>query len=88
MMALAKIRRGHYSLFEEKILSGAFAIGKSIKDLGLLDTCVIAAILRQGVVVAPRGMTIFEEGDEVLAVADIAGAHQLELLLTPPKKQA
>jgi len=86
MMALAKIRRGHYSLFEVKILPGAFAIGKSIRELGLLDTCVIAAILRQGVVVAPRGMTIFEEGDEVLAVADIEGAHQLELLLSPPKK--
>ena len=49
---------------------------------------MIAAILRQGVVVAPRGATTFEEGDEVLAVADIEGAHQLEQLLTPPKKQA
>ena len=85
MMTLAKIRRGHYSLFEERILPGAFAVGKSIKDLALLDTCVIAAILRQGEVVAPRGGTTFEEGDEVLAVADIAGAHQLEQLLTPAK---
>jgi trk system potassium uptake protein len=85
MMTLAKIRRGHYSLFEEKIKPGAFAIGKSIKELNLLDTCVIAAILRQGEVVAPRGATTFEEADEVLAVADIEGAHQLELLLTPQK---
>ena len=86
MMALAKIRRGHYSLFEEKIFPGAAAIGKSIKELGLLDTCVIAAILLQGVVVAPRGATKFEEGYEVLAVADIEGAHQLEQLLSLPKK--
>ncbi|MCE1253062.1 MAG: NAD-binding protein [Anaerolineae bacterium] len=85
MMTLAKIRRGHYSLFEEKILPGAFAIGKSVQDLNLLDTCVIAAILRQGEVVAPRGATTFQEGDEVLAVADIDGARQLEQLLTPAK---
>jgi len=84
MMTLLKIRRGKYSLVEEKIPPGAKAIGAAIKDLSLPGQCVIAAIIRRGEVVMPRGMTAFEEGDEVLAVTDAAGAAQLAALFARP----
>jgi trk system potassium uptake protein TrkA len=80
MMTLLKLRRGQFSLVEEIIPPGAKAIGKAIKDLSLPDETVIAAIIRQGKVVVPRGTTQFEVGDEVLAVADRNGAEQLALL--------
>ena len=85
MMTLLKLRRGNYSLVEEKIPVGAPAIGVAIKDLGLPDHCVIAAIIRKGEVMTPRGLAWFEAGDEVLAVADSDGAHQLAKLLAAPK---
>ena len=53
MMTLLKLRRGHYSLVEEKIAEGAPAIGIAIKDLGLPEHCVIAAIIRNGEVMIP-----------------------------------
>ena len=84
MMTLLKLRRGRYSLVEEKVPPGAKAIGVQIKDLGLPDTCVIAAIIRHGQVTLPRGTSGFEEGDEVLAVADDEGAKELARLLEPP----
>ncbi|HKY84549.1 MAG TPA: NAD-binding protein [Anaerolineales bacterium] len=84
MMTLLKIRRGRYSLVEEKIPAGAPALGTSIKDLTLPDNCVIAAIIRKGEIVIPRGVTTFEEGDEVLAVVDPEGAAELARLFGFP----
>ncbi len=56
----------------------------AIKDLGIED-CVIAAIIRQGKIIVPRGITTFKEGDEVLAVADAEGARCLAELLGRPQ---
>jgi trk system potassium uptake protein TrkA len=86
MMTLLKLRRGRYSLVEEKVPPGAKAIGIPIKDLGLPDQCVIAAIIRNGQVTLPRGTISFEAGDEVLAVTDDLGAKQLAHLLEPPDR--
>ena len=83
MMTLLKLRRGQYSLIEEKIPEGARAIGVAIRDLGLPDQCVIAAIIRKNKVIVPRGVTTLEVGDEVLAVTDSDGARQLANLLNP-----
>lgn len=86
MMTLLKLRRGRYALVEEKVPPGAKAIGIAIKDLGLPDQCVIAAIIRKGQVTLPRGTIALEEFDEVLAVTDDEGAKQLALLLEPPDR--
>ncbi len=82
MMTLLKLRRGNYSLVEEKIVEGALAIGVAIKDLKLPEHCVIAGIIRKGEVIVPRGITVFEAGDEVLAVTDTDGARQLVKLFS------
>ena len=87
MMTLLKLRRGQYSLIEEKVPPGAKAIGVAIKDLGLPEQCVIAAIIRKGKVIVPRGVTSLEVDDEVLAVTDPDGAHQLASLLNPAKEK-
>lgn len=86
MMTLLKLRRGRYSLVEEKIPKGAKAIGVQIKDLGLPEKCVIAAIIRHGEIILPRGALAFEEFDEVLAITDEEGAKQLAILLEPPDR--
>jgi trk system potassium uptake protein TrkA len=83
MMTLLKIRRGRYSLIEEKIPTGAKAVGTSIKDLRLPEECVIAAIIRKGKVILPRGVITFEVGDEVLAITDRQGANQLAEIFAP-----
>jgi trk system potassium uptake protein TrkA len=84
MMTLLKLRRGQYSLVEEKIPAGAKAVGVAIKDLDLPQECVIAAIIRNGKMVLPRGVTVLEVGDEVLAVTNRHGAEQLATLLAQP----
>ena len=83
MMTLLKLKKGNYSLVEEKVLAGAPALGIAIKDLGLTDQCVIAAIIRNGQVIVPRGDMTFDVGDEILAVTDQVGTGRLCELLVP-----
>jgi trk system potassium uptake protein len=86
MITLLKLRRGNYSLVEEKIHAGAKAIGTMIKDLPLPEHVVIAAIIRKGEIMIPRGVSVIEEDDEILAVADAEGTHDLAMLFEGKKK--
>jgi trk system potassium uptake protein TrkA len=70
MMTLLKLRQGLFSLVEEKLPPGSKVLDIPLKDLSIPDTCVIAAVIRNGQVVTPRGNTLFEIGDEVLAVVN------------------
>ncbi len=83
MVTLLKLRRGRYSLVEEKVPQNASGINIAIKDLELPRSCVIAAIIRDGEVCLPRGNTTFQPGDEVLAITNKEGAQQLEHLFSP-----
>jgi trk system potassium uptake protein TrkA len=84
MMTMLKIRRGKYSLVEEKIAPHALAIGRALKDLPLPANCVISGIIRNGEIVMPRGVTVLEEADEILALVDDSSREQLAKLLSRP----
>lgn len=84
MMTMLKIRRGKYSIVEEKIAPDAPVIGLAIKDLSFPNNCVISGIIRHGEIILPRGTTILEEGDEVLALVDEPAREQLAKLLSRP----
>ncbi len=84
MMTLLKLRRGLYSLVEEKVPAGAKAIGVALKDLCLPEQCVIAGIIRDGKLILPRGSTTLMQDDDVLAIADPESAKLLAELLRPP----
>jgi len=80
MMTLLKLRKGDYSLIEEHIVDGARAIDIPIKDLGLPNHVVIAAIIRKGEIIVPRGVSSFEAGDDVLVFTDSDGAQKIKQL--------
>jgi trk system potassium uptake protein TrkA len=84
MMTLFKIRRGRYSVVEEKVPVGAKAIGIHLKDLDLAEHCVIAAIIRDGKMTLPRGESALQENDEIIAVASVEGTQKLVELLAHP----
>ncbi|MGZ9163799.1 MAG: potassium channel family protein [Anaerolineales bacterium] len=87
MMTMLKIRRGKYSIVEEKIAPGARAIGMIIKDMQLSPNCVISGIIRHGEIILPRGVTALEEGDEVLALVDDPSRDQLAKFLGRPENE-
>ncbi len=68
MMILLKLRKGQYSLVEEKVHPESSAVGKTVNSLNLPKECVLAAIIRKGQLMIPYGDTVLQPSDEVLAV--------------------
>jgi trk system potassium uptake protein TrkA len=84
MMTLLKVRRGQFSIVEEKIAPGSVVAGKEIKDLVLPNNCVISGIIRHTEMILPRGTTVLQEGDEIFALVDDNARQQLAKLLGKP----
>jgi len=83
MMTLLKLRRGEYSLVEEKLPDRSKAIEIPLKELPLPQTCTIAAVIRKGKVLTPRGDMVFQKDDEILAVVDNKSKQALMELFSP-----
>jgi trk system potassium uptake protein TrkA len=81
MMTLLKLRKGQYSLVEEKIHSESVAAGKAVRDLSLPSECVLVAIMRKSELIVPRGNTVLQPADEVLAIVHADQLHELAKLL-------
>ena len=81
MMTLLKLRKGEFSIVEEKIHSASQVVGKHISELQMPVDCVIATILRQGKMVIPHGETILEPEDEILAIVHASQVSQLSQLM-------
>jgi trk system potassium uptake protein len=83
MMTLIKLRKGLYSLVEEKVHPKSIANGKAVRDLNIPPRCVFAAIIRKGELIIPRGDTVLQIADEVLAMVHSAEKPQLAAILGP-----
>jgi trk system potassium uptake protein TrkA len=85
MMTLLKLKRGEYSLVEEKVFPTAPAANKAIRDLNLPHDCTIVAVIRNHQLIIPHGSTVLEPADEVLALVNGKQLGELASLLAPPK---
>lgn len=83
MMTLLKLRRGEYSIVEEKVHPQAVVVGKALRELSLPNECVFAAIIRKGQLLLPRGDTVLEAMDEVIALVHSSKLSNLAALLGP-----
>lgn len=85
MMTLLKLRKGQYSLVEERVHPAATAAGKAVRDLELPSECVLAAVIREGQLLIPRADLILRPADEVLAVVHTSQLAPLAALLGSPR---
>lgn len=86
MNMLLKLRKGQYSLVEEKVSPGASAAGKSLREMSLPEHCVVASVFRKDELIFPRGDTVLQIADEVLAIVHSSEVEQLaEILSAQPK---
>jgi trk system potassium uptake protein TrkA len=84
MMTLLKLRKGLYSLVEEKVDPNSIANGKAVQDLSFPHRCALAAIIRKGELIIPRGDIVLQPADEILAVIHSDEIPQLASLLGRP----
>jgi len=85
MMTLLKLRKGEYSLVEEKVHPQSEVAGQAIVQIALPAESVIAAVIRRGKLLVPRGGLVLQPGDEVLAVVHGAEIPRLSALLGPAR---
>jgi trk system potassium uptake protein TrkA len=83
MVTLLKLRKGEYSLVEEKVHPLSPATNKALRDLNVPSECTIVAIIRKNQLVIPHGDTVFLPADEVLALVHASQLGQLAELLGP-----
>lgn len=67
MMTLLKLRRGQFSLIEEKLAPESPAVGKPVSEI-CTPQCVLVAVIRKGELLIPRGDLVLQPDDEVLAL--------------------
>ena len=77
MMTLLKLRKGEYSVVEEKVHPASVAVGLQLSELTIPDECVIAAILRKGRLIIPHGDTTLQVADEIVAVVHASQVSEL-----------
>ena len=85
MMTLLKLRKGQFSVVEEKVHPQAVACGKAVHELRLPPECVLVAVLRKGALLIPRGDLVLQPADEVLAVVHSSQIAELAALLSPQR---
>jgi trk system potassium uptake protein TrkA len=81
MMTLLKLRRGEFSLIEEKVHPTAIAAGKALRDLDLPSECTIVAIIRKNEMLIPRGDAVLQPADEIVALVHHSKLKDLGRLL-------
>lgn len=82
MMTLVKLRKGEFSIVEEKVHPNSIACGKAVKEIGLPTDCTLVAILRKGQLMVPHGATVLQDADEVIALVHEAKLEQFNSLLS------
>jgi trk system potassium uptake protein TrkA len=84
MMTLLKLRKGEYSIVEEKVHPMAVVVGKVLRDIDLPPQCVFAAVIRKGQLIVPNGNTELAPVDEIIALVHASQVTKLAQLLGPP----
>jgi trk system potassium uptake protein TrkA len=83
MLTLLKLRKGEYSVVEEKIHPQAVVVGKTIREIPLPPECVLVAVIRKGNLLIPNGDTILYAVDEVIALVHTKQVKNLAKILGP-----
>ena len=73
LVRLLQLDRGDARLVEVTLAEESPAVGRSIDALGIPRDASIVAVMRDGHVVVPRGVTTLTSGDEVLALVTAEG---------------
>lgn len=65
---IASLDKGRAAICDFQILKDSKVVGTSIKDLVLPKSSLVISILRDGELIIPQGDSVFQSGDEVVAI--------------------
>jgi len=84
---LMTFKRGKLALVRVDISAESPAVDTAVKDLKLPENSVLVSIMRGDSLIVPKGDTVIQKGDDVIALTKIEAEQQiLDLLMGKPKK--
>lgn len=81
LVHLLSLKHSNLEIVEKVIAPDAKIVGKSLKDLTLPAHCVISLVIRGDNLIIPTGATVFEAGDEIVALAKVESEAALRAML-------
>ncbi len=69
VVTLLDLREGEVTVSSMQINKDHWAAGKTMRELGLPEGCVVAALLHGNQIVLPKPETVVEAGDQLLIIA-------------------
>jgi trk system potassium uptake protein TrkA len=81
MMTLLKLRKGQFSVVEEKVHPRSTVAGKALHEVQFPDKSVLIAIIRKGDLLVPRGELVLQQADEIIALVHASQVGDLAALL-------
>lgn len=73
IVTLLKLKKGAVSLVEVTLDESSPAIGKALKDIEMTAETVLVSVIRGNDLILPKGSTVLEAGDEILALTSASG---------------
>ncbi len=81
MTTLLKLRKGEFSIVEEKVHPEAEVAGKALKEIKLPAQSRVVVILRKGKMIIPEGSTVLQPVDELICIVHSSNLKQLASML-------
>lgn len=85
MITLMKINRGKHSISQFNVEPGSLADGKSLKELPMPEDAVLIAIHRGDEVILPRGETVVQADDRILALCSTPAQQVIDTIFAEPQ---
>ena len=82
LVRLLQLEKGRARLVEVTLADDSPIIGPTIRDLEVPRDATFVAVLREDHVVVPRGDTVFQAGDEVIALVTPDSEDEIRRMLT------
>jgi trk system potassium uptake protein TrkA len=82
LVRILQFEGGNVQLVEVTLADESPVVDKAIRDLDIPRDATIVAVVRREHVVMPRGDTVFESGDEVLAMVTSEAEEDVRRILT------
>ena len=81
MVHLMTLKHAQLALVEATVEHGAAVVGKSLTDVEFPENVVLSAVLRNGTLLIPRGDTVLQPRDEVIALSSKESEEPLRRML-------
>ncbi|NPV59903.1 MAG: TrkA family potassium uptake protein [Actinobacteria bacterium] len=84
IITLHALKKGGLSVVELNLPRDSCAsCGVALRDLGLPRGCVLVSIIREGEAIIPRGSSVLQPGDTIIAVTEPGKERELKRIFVP-----